>query len=132
MAIKIFGLCAVAASISIFFIYLYQYLITSPYLRLEEVRITGVDEKIKRELIEISDLDSELCLLTIDLRDIKRKMESHPWVKRVELEKSFPNFLLVRQKGAPLAILALDRLYYLNRRVSPLRSLHTVMTRISE
>ncbi len=124
LSMKIFGLCMVVASISVVFIYLYQYLITSPYVRLEEVRITGVDEKTKRELIEISNLDSELCLLTIDLRDIKRKMESHPWVRRVELEKSFPNLLQVRaEKENPYAIVALDKLYYINRQGLPFKEL---------
>ncbi|NLD36105.1 MAG: FtsQ-type POTRA domain-containing protein [Desulfatiglans sp.] len=124
MSTKIFGLCMVAVSISVFFIYLYQYLITSPYVRLEEVRISGVDEKTKRELIEISNLDSELCLLTIDLTDIKRKMEEHPWIKRVELEKSFPNLLLVRaEKENPYAILVLDSLYYLNREGLPFKEI---------
>jgi cell division protein FtsQ len=124
MSLKILCLCMVVVSISLSFIYLYQYLITSPYVRLEEVRITGVDEKTKKELIEISNLDSELCLLTIDLRDIKRKMESHPWIRRVELEKSFPNLLLVRaEKESPYAIVALDKLFYINRQGLPFKEL---------
>ncbi len=124
MSVKILCLCMVVVSISVLFIYCYQYLVSSPYVRLEEVRITGVDEKIKRELIEISDLDSDLCLLTIDLREIKQKMESHPWIRNVDLEKSFPNLLLVRaEKESPYAIVVLDRLYYINRWGIPFKEL---------
>lgn len=124
LSLKILCLCIVVASISALFLYLYQYLISSPYMTLEEVRISGVDERIKRELIEITDLDSELSLLTINLKDLKQKMESHPWIRSVELEKSFPDLLLIRaEKEIPFAIVALDKLYYINRWGVPFKEL---------
>ena len=84
-SMKVACLLTFVVSISFLFVYLYEYLVSSPYVKLEEVRITGVDDKIKHELLEISDLDSEFSLLTIDLKAIKLKMENHPWVRRVEL-----------------------------------------------
>ena len=124
LSLKIIFLLTIVASISFLFIYLYQYLISSPYVKLKEVRIIGVDDKLKRELIEISDLDSEMSLLTIDLKAIKKKMESLPWVRKVELEKSFPNLLLVRvEKEIPFAIVVLDKLYYIDRWGVPFKEL---------
>lgn len=124
LSLKIVCLCAVVASISVLFLSLYQYLISSPCMTLEEVRISGVDESIKRELIEITDLDSELSLLTINLNGLKKKMESHPWVRKVELEKSFPDLLIVRvEKEVPYAIVVLDKLYYINRWGVPFKEL---------
>ncbi len=124
LSLKILCLCIVVASVSALFLYLYQYLISSPHMALEEVRISGVDETIKRELIEISDLDSELSLFTINLKELKQKMESHPWIRKVELEKSFPDLLLVRaEKEIPYAIVALDKLYYINKWGEPFKEL---------
>ncbi len=124
LSLKILCLCIVVVSVSALFLYLYQYLLSSPHMALEEVRISGVDEVIKRELIEISDLDSQLSLFTINLRDLKKKMESHPWVRKVELEKSFPDLLLVRaEREIPYAIAALDKLYYINRWGEPFKEL---------
>jgi cell division protein FtsQ len=124
LSLKILCLCLIVASVSALFLYLYQYMISSPYMRLEEVRISGVDDTIKRELIEISDLDSELSLLTINLKDLKQKMEGHTWVRKVELEKCFPDLLLVRaEKEIPYAIVALDKLYYINRWGTPFKEL---------
>ena len=124
LSLKIIFLLTIVASISFLFIYLYQYLISSPYVKLKEVRIIGVDDKLKRELIEISDLDSEMSLLTIDLKAIKKKMESLPWVRKVELEKSFPNLLLVRvEKEIPFAIVVLNKLYYIDRWGVPFKEL---------
>ncbi len=124
LSFKIICLLTVVASISFLFIYLYQYLISSPYVKLKEVRIIGVDDKIKHELIEISGLNSEKSLLTLDLKATKKKMESLPWVRKVELEKSFPNLLLVRvEKEIPFAIVVLDKLYYIDRRGVPFKEL---------
>jgi cell division protein FtsQ len=124
LSLKIFFLTIVVASISALFIYLYQYLISAPYVKLEEVRISGVDETTKKELIKISGLDSELSLLTMNLNRIKQKMESHPLIRTVELEKCFPDLLIVKaEKEIPYAIVALDKLYYINRWGEPFKEL---------
>ena len=125
VSVKVLGLCVLVASISLLFICVYQYLASSSYMRLKEVRISGVDKNIKKELFEISGLDNdELSLLTINMRKIKLKMESHPWIRKVELEKSFPNLLLIHaEKEVPFAIVALDKLYYINRWGEPFKEL---------
>lgn len=123
-SLKICCLLMLVVSISFLFLYLYQHLISSPYVMLEEVNITGVDEKIKRELIEIAELDSELSLLTINLKGIKQMMESHPWVRSVEMEKNFPHALRIHaEREVAYAIVVLDRLYYMNRYGEPFKEL---------
>ena len=124
LSLKLLCITIVVASISALFLYLYQYLVSAPYVKLEEVRISGVNETIKRELVEISHLDKESSLLTINLKGLKQRMESHPWVRKVELEKCFPDLLLVRaEKEIPFAIVALDKLYYINRWGDPFKEL---------
>jgi len=102
--------------ISLLFMSAYEYLLTSPFIRLESVIFTGVDKRIKRELIETSGLHSELSLLAINLIQLKETMEKHPWVRSVNLEKRFPHTLVVQaERETPRAIVVMDRLYYLNR-----------------
>ena len=102
--------------ISVLFLYLYQYLVTSPYIKLEEVIINGVNEEIKHELIEMSELDTDLSLLAINLKKIKTDMEKHPWVKSITVEKRFPHTLIIKaEKEEPRAIVLLERLSYMNR-----------------
>lgn len=103
-------------SISLLFLYLYQYLVSTPYIKLKEVSIEGVDDSLRKELVELAGLGSDLSLLTLDLNGMKKKMESHPWVRAVELEKSFPSLLRIKvEREEPFAIVVLDRLYYMNR-----------------
>jgi len=102
--------------VSLVFLYLYKYLISSPYIKLKEIQITGVDDGIKRELIKMSGLNDDLCLLTINPNEIKAKMERHPWIRSVELEKRFPHTLIIKaEKQSPSALVAFDKLFYMNR-----------------
>jgi len=103
-------------SISLLFLYLYQRLVNSPYIRLKEIQITGVDDGIKRELIKMSGLNYDLSLLLINPEEIKGKMERHPWVMSVELEKRFPHTIVIKaEKQVPAALVAFDGMFYMNR-----------------
>ena len=102
--------------VSLVFVSLYQYLIQSPYLRLERIIFSGVDEEMRSELVELAELKPDMSLLTIDLKEIKRRMEMHPWVRFVKPEKRFPHTLAIRvEKEEPQALVVLDKLYFMNR-----------------
>lgn len=114
--LKISALLTGLACISLLFVTLYSYLLTSPYIRLEQVEIAGVDEGMKKELQEMSGLSFELSLLAINVDDVQEKLEKHPWVRAVEVEKQFPHALLIRvEKEEPRALVAAGKLYYMNR-----------------
>jgi len=114
--LKISVLLTGLAGISVLFVVLYSYLLTSPYIRLEQVEIVGVEEGIKKELREMSGLNFELSLLAIDLEEVQRRLEKHPWVRAVEVEKQFPHGLLIRvEKEEPRALVVAEKLYYMNR-----------------
>ena len=57
--LRIFLLFAVVTLISVGFVSLYHYLLASPYMKLEQVKVEGVDEKVRRELIQICGLHSD-------------------------------------------------------------------------
>jgi len=104
------------AALSMLFLSLYQYLLTSPHIRLEQVIVTGVDEGLKRELHEISQLSTDMSLLGINLNELKQKIETHPWIRSVEMEKRFPHTLIIQaEKEVPRALVAVDKLSFMNR-----------------
>ncbi len=113
--VKVFILAMVIGLISVSFLSIYHYLLSSPYLRLEQVEVDGVDEKIREELIKACGLSSDVSLLGLNLNRVKHKMEGHPWVKAVSLERRFPHSLIVHvEKERPLGVVAMDKLYYFN------------------
>ncbi len=114
--LKIFLLISFVAVVSFSFLALYQYLLSSPYMRLEEVRITGIEEELQAEIIALHGLDSDKSLLGINLNDLKREIEKHPWIRSVRLERQFPNTLIIdAERQEPLALVVMDRMYYMNK-----------------
>ncbi len=111
------GLFLVVALLGISFVFvsLYGYLLKSPYVRLGQVVITGVDENLKPQIMETAKFDFDASLLAIDLKELKSTLEKHPWIKSVDLEKHFPHTLMIKvEKQDPKAIVAMDKLYYVN------------------
>ncbi len=114
--LKVACLLVCLMMISVLLLAGYQFLLQSPYIRLEQVVISGVEEKIKRELLEISGLRSDITLLAVNLKKLKQNLEQHPWVKSVELEKRYPHTLEVRAKREePWALVSSGGLFYMDR-----------------
>jgi cell division protein FtsQ len=102
--------------ISLLFVSVYGYLLRSPYIKLDRVVVTGVDEDLRSDLLEMSELDFDMSLLAINVGQVKEKLENHPWIRSVTVEKQFPHTLAIRaEKEEPWAIAVKDRLAYMNR-----------------
>lgn len=102
--------------ISLLFLYLYEYIVNSPYVKLEEVVITGIDGNLKQRLLTMAEIGTGTSLLALNENKLKQKMESHPWIKAVQLKKRFPHTLLIwAEKEDPWAVVVSGGLHYLGR-----------------
>jgi cell division protein FtsQ len=116
VSLKVSLVIVAMISVSLLLVYFYKCIVTSPYIELTDIQITGVDDKIKRELIRVAGLNSRTCLLTLSPEEVKAKMQRHPWIRSVELEKRLPHTLIVKAvKESPMALVSLDKLYYMNK-----------------
>lgn len=114
--IKISCLVTGLIAISLLFVMAYQYFLTSPHIQLKQVVVTGVNDELKGELLEVAQLRFDLSLLAVDLGDLKQRLQKHPWVRSVQLEKRFPHTLLIQvEKEEPMAIVVMDQLHYMDR-----------------
>ena len=114
--IKCSCLIAVVIIVSLAFVTVHQYVLSSAYIKLEEVVITGVDEEMKNRLLELSQLSADLSLLAVNTHDVKKRIEKHPWIRSVKIEKRFPHTLMIQaEREEPCGIVALDKLFYVNR-----------------
>lgn len=112
----------VLALVSFSFLSGYHYLVTSPYLKLENVEVKGVHGKLQDQLLKMANLDSKASLLSLNLRKVKQRLEHHPWVRYVECERQFPHTLVIKvKKQEPRAILLSDGMYFLNRFGEPFK-----------
>lgn len=114
--LKVSLFLSVLTAISLTFVMLYNYLLTSPYMKLAHVEIRGVDKDIRNELLQMCGLTSEQGLLSLKLEALKKRMETHPWVRTATVERRFPNTLIVEvQKEEPVMLVLLDQFFYMNR-----------------
>ena len=103
-------------ALSLLFLSVYQYLLTSPYISLEQVVIEGVEKDLKHELRKMSQLTTDTSLLAIRLNDVKKALEKHPWIQTVHVERRFPHTLVIQaKKEKPRAMVVTDGLHYMNR-----------------
>jgi cell division septal protein FtsQ len=115
--VKMLFILTSVAVISLSFLLVYHYLLRSSHFKLQEVKVVGVDEKIRHEVITMCNLSSDLSLLALNLNRLKEKMETHPWVRTVKLERRFPHTLVIHaEKQRPYALLVMKALFYVNRR----------------
>ena len=109
-----FGIALIV--ISLLFVLLYEYMLTSPYIRLERIVVTGVDGAMKDEILDKAEQGPDSSLLGIDLGKLKSTLEQNPWIQSVRLEKQFPHTLIIHAvKQEPWAIAAMGDLFYVNR-----------------
>jgi len=115
--VKFSCLVILLGMISLLFVTIYGYFLKSPYMRIEEVAITGVDESMKEALLDLSGIAAGTNFLAADLFEAQKRMEDHPWVHTVTIEKHFPKGLTFRvQRETPTAVVAANELYYMNPR----------------
>ena len=114
--VKISFLFAGVAVISVAFLFCYQFILESDHLKLRQVKIEGVDAKLRRELIKISGLNTESNVLSISLNELKEEMERHSWIRTVEVERRLPDTIIIRaEREVASALVRMDRIYYMNR-----------------
>ena len=120
--LKVTGAVVVLVLISFSFLSVYHYLLHSPYLKLEHVEVEGVQKELRAQLLKMADLDPKMSLLALNLHALKKRLEEHPWIRSVQLERRFPHTLLIRaERQEPRAILLGDGMYYLNRFGEPFK-----------
>jgi|GEM_PF-350110 len=114
--LKVFLMVMFVGTLSLSFICIYRHLLTSPYLRLKEVQVRGVDGKMKDELIGMCGLNFDASLFALRLEDVKRRVESHPEIRSAKVERRFPHTLIIHaEKQEVFALVVMDRIRCMNQ-----------------
>ncbi|MBA4392431.1 MAG: hypothetical protein C0407_02650 [Desulfobacca sp.] len=102
--------------ISIILLIGYLVALSTPIFKLEDVGFQGIKRVSQSELLNKGGLENRGNLLALNLSEVKRKMESVPWVKNVFLHRIFPNKLqVVIVEHQPIfLVLTQQGLYFLN------------------
>lgn len=95
---------ATAAGILVVMVGGCQILAWSPLLSLKRVEVSTDGRLERREVLQLGGVKPGESLLHISPSEIRGKLEAHPWVERVWVERSFPNTLRIRiEERKPVA-----------------------------
>ena len=106
---------------------------------IQDVSISGNDKASSHQLRHLSDIRLSSHLFTVDLDRAVRGVERHPWVRKAEARKRFPDTVeIVIEEHQPVLLLAVDTLWYVNDQGLPFRQANSdhldypVLTGVSE
>ena len=93
----------------------YTQLLANPSFRVRDIQIQGYSKIAKESLLSLASLDGMPNLFTVRVKDIGKRLESHPWIEAVGVRKVFPNRIMIDvQERKPIAIIQLEDLYYID------------------
>jgi cell division protein FtsQ len=93
----------------------HHYMMESPLLSLGDVIIEGCQELSRSDILSLTQLEGKPNILSIELAELRRKVETNPWVERAEIKRIFPHRIWIKiTERTPAAIILLERLYYID------------------
>jgi len=93
-----------------------QVLLDSGYFGVKQIRVEQQTRVSEGDVLAASDIKVGDSLFDLDLSMIGRKIEEQPWIARAEVERSFPDQVVIRVvEREARAIIDLDYLYYVDR-----------------
>jgi cell division protein FtsQ len=95
--------------------WVYVHLLGDPYFRVKEVEVAGGQKIPKATLLSLTASEGIPNLFSVRLKEVVKRLESHPWIEQVRVRKIFPNKILIQvEEKKPMAIIQLEELYYID------------------
>ncbi|MDR3203624.1 MAG: FtsQ-type POTRA domain-containing protein [Deltaproteobacteria bacterium] len=124
--LKLLFIAFITAIISLAIVYGYLRLDESDYFRVlsQNIAITGLNRLERTEVLEAAGLKNGVNILNFDQEAAEASLKTLSWLEKVDFNRSFPDGLSLEiTEYNPLALVALDHLYYVNRQGKPFKRL---------
>jgi cell division protein FtsQ len=93
----------------------YSWLTRSPLFSVRSVEMNRCANVTQEEVWTVVRGGGKRNIWTVPVREVSRKLASHPWIRSVSVRKVFPDRLVVRiEEHRPVAMVNLDVLWYVN------------------
>jgi len=97
--------------------WVYVHLLSDSYFRVREVEVEGGRKIPKETLLSLAAMEGMPNLFSVKLREVVKRLESHPWIEQVRVRKVFPHKIVIQvEERKPMAIIQLEELYYIDTR----------------
>ncbi len=95
----------------------YVHLLSDSYFRVREVEVEGSRKVPKETLLSLTVMEGMPNLFSVKLKEVVKRLESHPWIEQVRVRKVFPHKIVIQvEERKPMAIIQLEELYYIDTR----------------
>lgn len=92
-----------------------QVLLESGYFSVNTVRVEQQSRVSEGDILAASDISIGDGIFDLDLHLIGRKIEENPWIAKAEVERAFPDEIIIRvEEREPEAIADMGYLYYVD------------------
>ena len=97
--------------------WVYVHLLGDACFRVREVEVEGGRKIAKETLLSLTVMEGMPNLFSVNLKEVVKRLESHPWIEQVRVRKVFPNKIFIQvEERKPMAIIQLEELYYIDTR----------------
>jgi cell division septal protein FtsQ len=80
-----------------------------------EVEVEGGRKIPKETLLSLTVMEGMPNLFSVELKEVVKRLESHPWIEQVRVRKVFPYKIVIQvEERKPMAIIQLEELYYID------------------
>ena len=95
--------------------WIYVHLLSDSYFRVREVEVEGNRKIPKDTLLSLTVMEGMPNLFSVKLKEVVKRLESHPWIDQVRVRKVFPHKIVIQvEERRPMAIIQLEELYYID------------------
>ena len=91
------------------------FITTAPYFALSEISISGNGRVPAGKILEAAGIEKGINIFTFNMREAGRRIEEIPWIRRVHIEREFPDTIRIRVvERRPVAMIEVGGFYYVD------------------
>lgn len=112
--IKAMGMLLSVAVLALSFIYIYGFLLSTPFFAIKETSVRGVKELTEKEVLTLAGIKPQQNLLALNTETLVRRIATNPWVKNIYVGKELPNRIVLEVwERVPVALVKREEDFYL-------------------
>jgi cell division protein FtsQ len=112
--VKAVTLIITVGFIAFVMVYVYNCIITTSYFELRDITVRGNERVTEKEVLNLADIEPRNNILTLNLKDISRSIETNPWIKDTAIGREFPDRLVIEvRERDPAAFVLVDGSLYI-------------------
>jgi len=100
---------------SLFVNYVLHRIVQSSYLTIKDVQFEGCQRVTPPELMRTAGINFQTNILSLNLKDLARRLKANHWVKEVAINRIFPHALKIKvDERVPVALVSHKKLFLLD------------------